>query len=59
MNPWPFEEKIIEKPLPIGSWHTNGWKGIKVEWDELEQFTTKGAAEKITELFSIAKKSFS
>ncbi|MCH9042461.1 MAG: hypothetical protein IIB80_09950 [Thaumarchaeota archaeon] len=58
MNPWPFEEKITETFLPIGTWHTNGWNGIKVEWDELVQFTPKNAAEKITELFSIAKKSF-
>ncbi len=58
MNPWPFEEKITEKSLPIGKWHTNGWNGIKVEWNELVQFTPKDAAEKITELFSIAKKSF-
>ena len=58
MNPWPFNEKIIEKSLPIGMWHVNEWKGIKVEWDELVQFTSKDAAEKITELFSIAKKSF-
>ena len=58
MNPWPFEEKITEESLPIGEWHTNGWNGIKVEWDELVQFTPKDAAGKLTELLSIAKKSF-
>ena len=58
MNPWPFEEKITETFLPIGTWHTNRWNGIKVEWDELVQFTPKNAAEKITELFLIARNSF-
>ena len=58
MNPWPFEEKITEESLPIGEWYTNGCNGIKVEWDELVQFTPKDAAGKLTELLSIAKKSF-
>lgn len=58
MNPWPFDEKIVEEPLPIGVWHTEGWNGIKVEWDDLAGLSSKDAAEKIIELFSIAKKSF-
>ena len=58
MNPWPFEEKITKESLPIGIWNTDGWNGIKVEWSELVQFAPKDVAEKITELFSIAKKSF-
>lgn len=58
MNPWPFNEKIVEEPLPIGKWHTNMWNGIKVEWDELIQFSPKDAAKKLTELFLITKKSF-
>ena len=58
MNPWPFDDKIIKESLPIGAWHTDGWKGIKVEWDELTQLTPKDAAEKITKLFFIARKSF-
>lgn len=58
MNPWPFNEKIMENSLPIGKWHTYQWKGIKVEWDELVQFTPKVTAEKIAELFLIAKKLF-
>ena len=58
MNPWPFEEKIINEPLPIGKWHTDEWKGIKVEWSDLVQLTSKDAAEKITKLFFIARKSF-
>ena len=58
MNPWPFNEKIVEEPLPIGKWHTNPWKGVKVEWNELIQFTPKDAAKRLTELFLITKKSF-
>lgn len=58
MNPWPFNEKVMENYLPLGKWHTYHWKGIKVEWDELEQFKPKDAAEKITDLFTIAKKNF-
>ncbi len=58
MNPWPFNEKIVEESLPIGKWHTYQWKGIKVEWDELIQFTSIDAAKKLSELFLIVKKSF-
>lgn len=58
MNPWPFDKKIVKESPPIGVWHTEGWNGIKVEWDDLVQLTAKDAAEKISELFSIAKKSF-
>ena len=58
MNPWPFNEKVRENSLPIGKWHTSGWNGIKVEWDELTQFKPKDAAEKITTLFNISKKNF-
>lgn len=58
MNPWPFNQEIIKNALPIGIWHTNEWKGIKVEWDELAQLTPKDAAEKLTELFFIVRKSF-
>jgi len=58
MNPWPFEEKLTKEALPIGKWNTNGWNGIKVEWDELVQFTPKDSAEKMTELFLIEKNSF-
>ena len=58
MNPWPFNEKITNESLPIGKWNTDGWNGIKVEWNELEQLSPKDAARKITELFIITKKSF-
>lgn len=58
MNPWPFNNKVTENELPIGKWHTSGWNGIKVELDELTQYTFQDAAKKLSELFSIAKKNF-
>lgn len=58
VNPWPFDKKIINESLPIGAWHTDGWKGIKVEWSELVPLTSEDAVEKLTELFFIARKSF-
>ncbi|MDH3677084.1 MAG: hypothetical protein OEQ12_02140 [Nitrosopumilus sp.] len=58
MNPWPFNEKVMENSLPIGKWHTSGWNGIMVEWADLIQFKPTDAAGKITYLFNIAKKNF-
>ena len=58
MNPWPFNEKVTGYSLPIGKWHDSGWKGIKVEWNELIRFKPKDASEKISDLFNIAKKNF-
>jgi hypothetical protein len=36
-NPWPFEaDELIGKPLPVGaSWHTEGWQGTLLPYDEL------------------------
>ena len=58
MNPWPFNEKVTGYSLPIGKWHDSGWKGIKVEWNELIRFKPKDASKKISDLFNIAKKNF-
>jgi len=58
MNPWPFQKEVTKESLPIGTWNTEGWNGIKVEWDELVQLTPKDAAEMLTKLFFIARKSF-
>lgn len=58
MNPWPFNEKVTEKRLPIGIWHTENWKGIKVEWKDLEKLSEQKIEEKICELFEVAKKNF-
>jgi hypothetical protein len=37
-NPWPFEgDLLLEQPLPAGArWHTNGWEGTVLAYDELE-----------------------
>jgi hypothetical protein len=41
VNPYPFNEEMINETLFTGRWHTGGWKGIKVEWkgfqNKLEQ----------------------
>ena len=35
-NPWPFEEDLPGNPLPAGaSWHTEGWQGAILPYDEL------------------------
>jgi len=36
VNPYPFDEKMVDRSLAIGKRHTTGWYGIKVEWNELE-----------------------
>jgi len=58
MNPFPFKENIINENLPIGNWHTSGWNGIKVEWKELLEMPLEDAAQKIFNLFEVAKKNF-
>jgi RNAse (barnase) inhibitor barstar len=58
MNPWPFNKNIINENLPIGKWHTTGWNGIKVEWKEMLKMSTEDAAQKIINLFEVAKKNF-
>jgi len=44
--------------LPIGNWHTSGWNGIKVEWKQILKMSPEGAAQKIFNLFLVAKKNF-
>ncbi len=58
MNPWPFNEKVRENKLPVGIWHTSGWNGIKVEWNDIAQYRGQEIAQKIYELFLIAKRNF-
>ena len=37
-NPWPFEEEaLLGQPLPDGArWHTEGWQGTILPYEELE-----------------------
>lgn len=58
MNPWPFNKKITEEKLPIGEWHTDGWNGVKVGFDELLQDGPPKAADNLLELFKICKRNF-
>ena len=58
VNPYPFVEKLTELVLPVGIWHTTRWKGIKVEWQDLEKKQDLGIASQIHDLFHIALRNF-
>ena len=58
MNPYPFNPKVIENNLPVGTWHTSTWKGIKVERDDLANYPQNEVTELLHQLFLIAKKNF-
>lgn len=58
VNPYPFNEKLVNESLSTGKWHTVGWKGIKVEWTELEKNLEKEISGKIYGLFLIAQRNF-
>ena len=55
VNPYPFDEKMLEQQLFIGQWHTSGWNGIKVEWKELQNKTVQEISDNIYDLFLIAQ----
>jgi hypothetical protein len=58
MNPYPFNYKVLEQSLPLGKWHTEGWKGVKIEWSELLKYTPTNASEKLSKVFEIVKRNF-
>ena len=58
MNPYPFNPKVVENNLPIGTWHTSLWKGIKVEREDLGNYPQQQASDLLYQLFLIAKKNF-
>jgi hypothetical protein len=58
VNPYPFSENIIHKQLPIGKWHTRGWSGIKVEWNEFDIKTEQDISSYIYNLYLVAMKNF-
>lgn len=58
VNPYPFDEKMVNESLSTGRWHTVGWKGIKVEWTELEMNLEKEISGKIYDLFLIAQRNY-
>jgi hypothetical protein len=58
VNPYPFNEMMVNEPLFIGRWHTVGWKGIKVEWKDLEKKPEQQISGHIYDLFSVAQRNF-
>ena len=58
VNPYPFNENIVDQSLPIGKWHTSGWNGIKVEWKEIENKIEQEIASEIFDLYTIALRNF-
>ena len=47
-----------DESLAIGKWHTTGWNGIKVEWNELEDKIEQEISSTIYDLFLVAKRNF-
>jgi len=58
MNPYPFNDKVLEQNLPLGKWNTEGWKGVKIERSELLKYTPTNASEKLSKIFEIVKRNF-
>lgn len=58
VNPYPFRENIVGQPLPIGKWHTTGWNGVKVEWNELETKKEQDICSEIYNIFLVAMHNF-
>lgn len=58
VNPYPFDEKMVDQSLAIGKWHTTGWKGIKVEWIELADNIEQEISSRIYAPFLVAKRNF-
>lgn len=58
VNPYPFSENIIHQPLTIGKWHTQGWNGIKVEWNDLNIKKEQEVSTYIYTLYQVAMYNF-
>jgi hypothetical protein len=58
VNPYPFSEDIVHQPLPIGKWHTGGWNGIKVEWNEFDIKKEHDVSSDIYNLYLVAMRNF-
>lgn len=58
MNPYPFNDKILEQDLPLGTWNTEGWKGVKVDWRDMLKYPPQNATAKLSEIFTILKMNF-
>ena len=58
MNPYPFNDKVLEQKLPLGIWNTEGWKGVKVEWNDILKYPSQNASSKLHEIFEVVKTNF-
>jgi hypothetical protein len=58
VNPYPFNEMIVNESLSTGRWHTVRWKGIKLEWKDLENKPEKQISDEIYGLFLVARRNF-
>ena len=58
VNPYPFNEMMVNESLFTGRWHTVGWKGIKVDWNDLEKKLEQQISGEIYDLFSVAQRNF-
>ncbi len=58
MNPYPFNSKVTQNNLPVGTWHTSSWKGIKVDREDLAKYPQNEVTDLLHQLFLIAKKNF-
>ena len=58
MNPYPFNEKVMQHNLPIGKWHTSSWKGIKIDREDLGSYSQSEATDLLHQTFLVAKKNF-
>ena len=59
MNPYPFNDKVLEEKLPLGNWNTEGWKGVKIEWKDILKYPPPSAASKLHEVFETVVVNFS
>ena len=58
VNPYPFNEMMVNESLFTGRWHIVGWKGIKVEWKDLEKKPEHQISGEIYDLFLVAQRNF-
>ena len=58
VNPYPFNEMMVNESLFTGRWHIVGWKGIKVEWKDLERKPEQQISGEIYDLFLVAQRNF-
>jgi hypothetical protein len=49
---------MVNESLFAGTWNTVGWKGIKVEWKDLEKKLEQQISGEIYDLFLIAQRNF-